>query len=426
VVIKHAILVAAVVVATSSAARASTDRVAIARFRGVHAQRVQGVLENSLLKRFYVVPDFTVEETARRQGVGLVGDSDFAQVGKALKVRGFVSALVRKGRDWQVQLQVRRGDTGQLVGRFLVSDRRLERLESTLASRAPRRLAALFSELGEERGPLVKAVAVEAPAVPEVIESEEAPPPRREAAADEAPVRQVGEVLTLRAAGRVFNRTFTYSQNLSQLPDYHVGGAFIGVVEGTLHPFNASTGLSALGVAASLEYGIGVSAGYAGSQDRVDSKIHGYSVAARWRILGEEFTLAPELGYAAHTFVTGAPGDVAPDVNYGLVTAGADARWSPNKRISFLGRADYLHVLSAGPLLTADRFAHATVRGVSAELGLAVSVAPLWELYGAAGIRQFGFAMNSQPGDKQIAGGAVDQTTWLAVGVSYGRMTASP
>jgi hypothetical protein len=363
--------------------------------------------------------------------VGLLNDEDFAQVGKALKVRGFVTALIRKGRDWQVQLLVRRGDTGRLVGRFLVSDRRLERLESTLANRAPRRLAALFSDLAaapaEPRGPgLVKAAAVEPPSLPEVIESEEAPPARRAAADVEsgpAPAQISGEVFSVRLAGRVFNRTFTYSQNLSGLPDYHVGGAFIGVAEATLHPFSPSTGMSALGLAGSLEYGLGVSSGYAGTQDRVESQIHGYSLALRWRVLGPQFALAPEVGYAAHTFVTGAPGDTAPDVNYGLATAGADARWSPNRRISFLARAAYLHVLSAGPIVGADRFAHATVRGVSAEAGLSVTVAPLFELYAGAGIRQFGFAMNSQPGDKQVAGGAVDQTTWLALGLSYGRAT---
>ena len=439
------IFVALVAAAATARASASPDRVAIARFRGVHAQQIQGVLENSLLKRFYLVPDFTVEETARRQGVGLVADRDFAQVGRALRVRGFVSALVRKGRDWQVQLLVRRGDTGRLVGRFLVTDRRLDRLEWTLATRAPRRLLALFADMAAATA--AATAAIEAPA-PEVIEAEEAPaPPRRRAAAsaasadvatasadatatatatEEGPARREADVLTLRLGGRVFNRTFTYSQNLSGLPDYHVGGAFVGVAEATFHPFPASSGLAPLGVAGSLEYGLGVSSGYADTQNRADSQIHAYSLAARWRIIGGQFTFAPEVGYAVQTFVTGAPGGTAPDVNYGLATGGFDARWSPNQRISVLARAAYLHVLSAGPLVAADRFSHATVRGVTAEAGLSVALAASFELHASAGIRQFGFAMNSQPDDKQVAGGAVDQTTWLALGLSYGRNTSTP
>ena len=76
------------------------------------AQRLQGALEASLLKRYYVVPDFTVAEAARRQGVGLVADDDFAQVGRALQVRGFVSAEVRRhGGDAAVGF-----DAGNCVG----------------------------------------------------------------------------------------------------------------------------------------------------------------------------------------------------------------------------------------------------------------------------------------------------------------------
>ena len=133
---------------TSVAAAAEPgDRVAIAPFRGPAAVRLQGVVENALMNHFYVIPDFSVLDSARRQGIGLVIDEDYATVGRELSVRAFVSAEVQRRAGWRVQVIVRRGDTGTPIGQFVVADRRLSRLERALARKTPDRILTLVSGL---------------------------------------------------------------------------------------------------------------------------------------------------------------------------------------------------------------------------------------------------------------------------------------
>src|SRR5215213_3786600 len=85
--------------AGANATATGTDpvqRVAIEGFRGPQAQRIQGAVETGLVGKYYVVPDFSVNEVAKRKGVGLLLDDEFAEVGKALDVRAFVSAQIQK------------------------------------------------------------------------------------------------------------------------------------------------------------------------------------------------------------------------------------------------------------------------------------------------------------------------------------------
>jgi hypothetical protein len=35
------------------------------------------------------------------------------------------------------------------------------------------------------------------------------------------------------------------------------------------------------------------------------------------------------------------------------------------------------------------------------------------------GLRQLGLAMHARPGDRWVAGGAVDQLSWLGLGMAY-------
>ena len=142
-------------------------------------------------------------------------------------------------------------------------------------------------------------------------------------------------------------------------------------------------------------------------------------MALRYRLAGRGYALAPELGYALASFVTGDPTGDAPDVKYDLVRAGFDGRWSPLSRVALLARASYLHVLSAGPLTAPGRFARAQARGMEAEAGLAFDLLATMELHALVGLRRFGIDMLARPGDRLVAGGAADQTTWLGMGITY-------
>jgi hypothetical protein len=418
------IVVAAVVsfwmmVVGSSLAAAAAPRVAIEGFRGPQAERIQGAVETGLLGRYYLVPDFSVEEAARANGVGLLVDDEFARVGKALDVRAFLSAEIARHRQsgWQVRLLVRRGDTGAPIGRILVADRRLDRLERELARRTSRRLETLFARAPASAAlePASLTATAGDAADAEVVEADAdsvAPAATRAAAGP--------RLLEVAVDARMFSRSFSYAQNLTGLPEYEIAGALATVMEVALHPLaSLGSALAPVGLLASLEYGLGVGSRVSESEERRASDVHGYSVGMEYRLQHAGFELAPQAGYAVRAFTTGEPGAQSPDVSYSLLSGGLAARAPLTARLGAMARCSYLHVLDAGPLTAEERFSRASVRGMELEGGLAFSVLRELEIRASVGLRRFGYDMNAQPGDSWVAGGAVDRTVWGGIGLAY-------
>jgi hypothetical protein len=388
----------------------STHRVAVIKgFSGPQAERIQGAVETGLKGRFDVVPDSRVAAAAESQGVGLVWDQDFARVGRALDVRAFVSAYTEKqnrGGGWRVRLVVRRGDDGTAVGRLLLTGRRIDRLERTLTERPPARLQALIAmavtstPVLDAEEPVLAAASEETPA----LESDQAKP---------------GELIELTVDGRVFSRSFTYAQNLFRLPQYRLARAFASALEVTVRPGAlVSDSLAPIGIYGGLEYGLGVSAVGAGNNPQ-SSDVRGYSAGLEYRFAWRNLSVAPQGGYASSSFVTGGEGGDVPDVRYSMITGGVAGRWSFAPGFALLSRAAYLEVLSAGPLSQPGRFARASIRGISGEAAVAFAVTPDLEVRASAGLRRYGFDMNSQPGDTSVAGGAIDQLLYGGLGLAY-------
>lgn len=411
-------VVVALVPRLARAEEADQDRVAIESFRGPQAQRLQGAVETGLMHRYYVVPDFSVEEMARRRGVALGDPEGMAEVGKALQVRAFLSASVQKKGTWKVQMVVRRGDTGEALGRFVVADRRLEQLESTLAKRASQKVGALLARASytETRvSPPGQVVAEPGPRAG-VVE-----PPSLDAHAKAIPPVRAGggpAVLEIGLSSRVFNRSFTHTQNQSRLADYELAGAFAAALSARAHPFALSMpALAGLGVEGALEYGLGVGSRVAGSQQRSSTDVRSWSIGLGYEVASGPLTLAPSVAYGATTFDTGSPD--APNADYRTLAPGASLRVQAAERVSLRAAAHYLHVLSAGSLTAAQRFPRATANGMEATAGIGFAVTPTVELAATGGLRRFGIATNVVPGDRAIAGGAIDQTTWLGAGIEY-------
>jgi hypothetical protein len=404
----------ALLAAPTARAAEDQDRVAIESFRGPHAQRLQGAVESGLMGRYYLVPDFSVEQMARRRGVAMNDPDGMAQVGRALQVRAFLSAEVQKKHNWHVQVVVRSGDTGAALGRFVVADRSLDHLESTLATRTSHRVGMMLArevaqnDLGASASPRAARGSVTPPELSAAAEP---------ASNDERP----GEIIEVEVETRVFNRSFSYNQNLSGLSDYHLTGALAGTLAARFHPLAAvSPDLAPLGISAALEYGLGVGSRVAGSEERISTDVHGYSVGLGYRLrLGRgASTLTPSVGYALSIFNAG-QGAGAPNVDYRVVKPGLDGRWAATERLSVRAHGEYLYVLSTGALSGADRFPRATATGVEAGLGLGFALTKELDLEVDAGLRRYGITTNVVPGDRSIAGGAVDQTTWLGLGLAY-------
>jgi hypothetical protein len=426
------LLSAAAARASGLPARASglPDRVAVTAFSGPQSGRMLRAVETSLMARYYLVPNFTVEDTARRRGVTLLTDADFGVVGRALDVRGFVSAEVERRDGWRVRLAVRHGETGAEVGGFVMVDRRLDRLETRLLRQAPGRVQALLARAGGGPSPIAPPAladrrapadeAIEASSADEAADASE--PPLADAATTTAGAMAGGapRLVAVSLEGRLFTRSFSYVQNLSGLPDYRLGRAFATALDLALHPGALlAPELAPLAVVAALEQGLGVGSREAGSDQRFSSDVRAYRVGAGWRLAGADAELTPAVAYAVHGFAMGKAEAPAPDVRYRLVWAGADGRWSPLPRATLLATAAYLHALSAGPMTGEERFPRAIASGVALAVGGAYGVTDALELRATVGLRRMGFDMKAEPGDRLVAGGAIDQSVWAGLALAY-------
>jgi hypothetical protein len=391
------------------------ERVAISSFQGPQADRIQGAVETGLMTRYYLVPDFNVAAEARRQGVLLRDDDDFGTVGRALDVRAFVSADVQKRDGWRVQLTVRRGDTGMAVGRLVVANRRLDRLESQLATSASGRVRSLLARAsrGGEGGAVAPAAVAETAGAAEAQVEEAAP-----AASEEG-------LFDLTAGARLFSRSFSYAQNLSALPSYEVSRAVATVFELAVRPGKVMPlpeRLRPLRLSGALEYGLGIRSHVAGTEARRNTRVLGYLAGLGYELGRPDLRVVPQVAYAAQTFRTDAdPAAAAPDVAYRMLSAGLDARWSFAPGVAVLGKAFYLRPLRIEGLTAPGRFPHATAQGAELEASVAFVFVPSVELRASLGLRRMAFAMHSVPGDKWVAGGAVDQTTWGGLSLAYRR-----
>jgi hypothetical protein len=390
------------------------QRVAIGVFRGPQAARVQDAVEGALLRRYFLVPDSEVAAAARKSGVRLQRDQDFAEVARSLNVQAFVTATVKKQRNWTVQMVVRKGATGEAVGRYDFSERKIETLAAAIARSTPRRLQTVLSPKAAA-APRLEAEAepegeikTSAPSLP--VESPEYP--------DDAVAPR--PFFEFAVGARMFSRTMSYVDNFSGLPGYRLARASAMTADMAFHPLalipGAGTLVSGFGLTGGVTYAVGV--GTQGtSAGPARTEVYGYEAGVRQRIPVKIVDLIPHVGYMQDVFVASGA-ELAPDVRYRVVRAGLGMRLAFSDRAAVRGSADYLHVLDAGPL-TGDRFPRATVQGVDLNLGAGYMFTDTLEAQVSVGLRRYGFDMKVQQGDTLIAGGAVDEYMSMTVGVAY-------
>jgi hypothetical protein len=405
------------VLAPAGAARAAemSHRVAIGAFKGPQAGRLQDAVETALLRRYFLVPGSEVSEAARKSGVRLRNASEFAEVARRLNVQAFVTATVKKERDWKVEMVVRKGDTGETVGRYDWSDRRLRGLALVMARATPRRLRALLAGSGapaaEEKAD--EELEAKAPALPDGPDEEE------ETAATTTPVRPY---LELGVGGKIFNRSMSYADNYSRLPGYSLGRATAVTLDLAFHPFalgasTRDTWMAGLGLTGAFSYALDIGTELAGDR-RASSSVHGYELGLRQRISVGALDVIPHAGYLVDTFLSNGS-DLAPDVRYQAARAGVGARLGLGARFSVRASADYLHVLSAGPLNDDGHFPRATAQGMDLSGGAGYALTDAFEAGVTVAWRRYGWDMKVAPGDALIAGGAIDQYLSVTVGLAY-------
>lgn len=442
-------VILAVIVTLGAAPALAGDlgqRVAIDSFRGPQGGVLQDAVESALLRRYFLVPDAEVTEAARRSGVRLRSDEDFAEVGRSLKVAAFVSATVRRSKNWRVEMVVRNGETGEAVARYDVTDRRLEGLAAALARATPRRLQLALATPSGADGPPEEDAVVRTPMRParssrprpddsgsqsapnnkgptdddeDAAEtaSDDAEPSAPRAADVPRPYLEVG------AGGRVFSRSMTFTQNFSNIPAYRLDRATAVTVDMALHPFAIAEAtrddwIAGFGLIAAVTYAMGVTTEVAGADGRARTEVHGWELGLRYRSELGPLDLVPRLGFLAETFAANV-GALSPDVDYRVVRAGLGARLALSRQAFMRANLDYLDVLSTGRLSDADRFPRAVTRGIDVGLGAGYAFGDTVEVWLSVGLRRYGYDLKVKPGDSLIAGGALDEYVSMSMGLTY-------
>jgi hypothetical protein len=226
------------------------------------------------------------------------------------------------------------------------------------------------------------------------------------------------------AEGGALTRHFDYVDKLTpELRSYNLSVAPMAVIGGEIYPLgHASSNVIDFGLVGS--YGRSFFAQSAASSGpKLDTTWSQFDagICARLRTGQHGPVFAARVGYGGAAFSFSDPGPLAdglPDVSYRFVRAGLDAR-VPFGRFAVNAGADYLYIVSAG--MVADRFPRASVGGVSAQLGAAFEIVPGLEARAGARYERFFYALSPVPGDRDVAGGALDEMAYATLGLAYYR-----
>ncbi len=107
------------------------NRVVVQNFRGPRSAAIRaGAVRGLLGQDVAVVPRSDLARTARRMRLRMRGDRDFARAGRAMHADLFVTGRVQRRGGWHVSLDIRDGQTGQIIAQPRISARNPRALRS--------------------------------------------------------------------------------------------------------------------------------------------------------------------------------------------------------------------------------------------------------------------------------------------------------
>lgn len=222
-----------------------------------------------------------------------------------------------------------------------------------------------------------------------------------------------------------FTRSFSYNQPLrGSLASYRLtsGPAIAGGAEwyaGKLAGEGFARNIG-LGVMAESAFGIGSQA-----QDgsRVGTSAYAFDVGPRVRVplAGHRLTFGG--GYGQRVFGVEETDDpvlsMVPDVSYKFISVRAGGRFNLSEQLSVNGSLAYLHLLGTGELGSDRYFPRLSGAGIEANAYVGYAVTPRWEARVGVDLTRFFFALKPEPGDQNVAGGAVDQFFAATARIAY-------
>jgi hypothetical protein len=217
------------------------------------------------------------------------------------------------------------------------------------------------------------------------------------------------------------SRHFAYVDRLtSTLRPYDLFAAPIVSLRVEAVPFARST--------SPLIEGLGLSGEYARAFGISSGDSAGTAVETTWQAfhadLRENVAVTPAVragahaGFGAIDFSLGdlGTGSELPSVGYRFVRAGVDGLLTL-RDFSVYAEASYLAVLSTGAI--GSLFPHESAGGIAASTGLLWPLAHHLDLGFELAYTRFFYSLHPEPGDPNVAGGALDEMARVALGVTY-------
>jgi hypothetical protein len=412
--VKRLILAALVALGLAWAAPAAADPEASARVRvrGSGAKAVERA----------------VGKVLAAQGIQVVKGQ---RAPAALRVDGRVRARSGGGKGVTVELRVRRGE--DVIANLTVrgasaraAARKIERelgpaIEPALAS--AREPPAAEPPPKPRPKPRRRRVARRASPAPQASIEVAATPPEPEMEMESS--HQTW--LSFAVGPELYGRHFSYRDDIFEaLNEYDLSGTPALTAAGEVYPMaNRSRGIVAhLGGAASFTHVPEFdSEDLAGGQ--YTSKARSYALGARYRHRLFGIDLAAALDYGSQSFSIKPIGEgMQPDfpaVRYNYLRAGLSATAPVWSRLAASGAIGYRQVLSSGEIESDDFFPRASARGLDLQLELSTSLRWRLDLRAGATLERYGHALNPEPGDTHIAGGALDQYLRFYVRLGFTR-----
>jgi hypothetical protein len=131
---------------------------------------------------------------------------------------------------------------------------------------------------------------------------------------------------------------------------------------------------------------------------------------------------ALELAAGQHAFAIddemSSRGELVPDTSYRYARAGTAAVLPLGARFAVSATAGFRLLSSSGGLAGMGWFPRSTGNGVDGSLGVSFAVTRSIDAFARAHVRHYFFAMNPEPGDALVVGGAIDQYIAGVLGLS--------
>jgi hypothetical protein len=395
-------------------------RITVHDFYGPNAERLReqvvAVLED---KGLTIVKAAEVESAANKLGVDRFSPDGRKALSKELQLSAWLTGMSqrRKGKLSLTLVVYDGGPRGRLARtRFVASNSRAltEAVRGRLWDKAGRALLELEAPAGAE--PIQVA---DATSSKKSTTRDEATPSAAEAERDRVAAR--GESLRAYLGVGSPYRSLSYQDPItSTLGDYRLNGAPVADLYFELHParFVSDSWPSWLGVEARAQVAL-ASPTLTQSGNQFKSRYDAVQVGMRARIPLGEHHLSVFSGYGLSRFAISAsePGITSPtpSVDYRSIRSGLGAELALSQALRVGLDAAWLNFLSVGEI--SRWFPRATAAGLELALsGTYHMTSDVYTRLAAVYSRAF-FDFHAQPGDKYIAGGALDQSIALALGV---------